>query len=116
MDQQTALAYLKEMSSDVREALLLDAGGGLLAATVEGEEAEGMAERARAVLELAGAAAAGRDQPLRQLEITTPDGEVFAYTDGARTLLVVTGRHALPALMFTDMRMTLRDLSQGTAA
>lgn len=115
MDEHAALSYLKEMSSDVREALLLDAGGTLLAATVEGEEAEALAERARSVLELAQAAAREREQPLRQLEVTTPDGEVFAYADGGRTLLVVTGRHALPALMFTDMRMTLRDLSPQAA-
>jgi hypothetical protein len=44
------------------------------------------------------------------VEVTTQRGAVFCVRDGDFTLAVVTGRFALPSLMFYDLRHVLDDL------
>jgi hypothetical protein len=109
-----ALDYLDELSTDIRGAVLLDESGAV-AAGWQGDEER--AERLREpVVELLRRAddAAGDGGPATQVEVTTSRGAVFCVRHGRWTLAVITGRFALPSLVFYDLRHALADL--GSAA
>jgi hypothetical protein len=89
-----ALAYLRELSADIRASVLLDARGERLAGP------EALVAPARALL---------RDAPA-ELEARTDAGAVFAARDGDRQLVAVTGPFALPGLTRHDLRTVLRAL------
>jgi hypothetical protein len=101
-----ALAFLGEMSPDLRGAAILGSGGELLAAT--GEEPERWREDAAALF----AAADGAEgTPVEQVHIATEQGEVFAVRNAGLAAVTVTDRFALASLMLFDMRSTLRRLA-----
>ena len=105
-----ALDYLDELSTDIRGGLLLDAGGELLAGWHgDPDRAERLREPLVELLALADGAA-GDSAPAAQIEVTTPRGAVFCVRDDDFTLAAVTGRFALPSLMFYDLRHVLDDL------
>lgn len=97
---ERALAYLAELSTDIRAAVVLSDDGKRLA----GED-----ELAGPARDLLGAT----DAPLA--EVDTPKGTVIAARSGRHALAVVVGRQALPALVRYDVRRVLMDL-EGTAA
>jgi predicted regulator of Ras-like GTPase activity (Roadblock/LC7/MglB family) len=105
-----ALAFLTEMSPDLRGAAILGPEGEVLAAT--GEEAERWAEDAAALF---AAADAAEGAPVEQVHIATEQGEVFAIRNAGLAAVAVTERFALASLMLFDMRSTLRQLAQETA-
>jgi hypothetical protein len=96
-----ALAYLGELSTDIRAAVVLDTAGRPLA----GEPA--LAEPARALLDAAPEAAA--------VEVVTERGGAFAARGASHSLCVATGRFALPALVLYDLRAVLGDLEAEAA-
>jgi hypothetical protein len=96
-----ALAYLRELSTDVRAALALDAAGEPLA----GEEA--LAAPARRLL--ARAPGAAPDGVRRE---THADGILLAARgEHGVALAVLAGRHALLPLLEHDLRTALADLA-----
>jgi hypothetical protein len=105
-----ALDYLDELSTDIRGAVLLD-GAGVVAAGWRGDadRAERLREPLAELLERADAIA-GDAGPTTQLEVTTHLGAVFCVRDERWTLAAVTGRFALPSLVFYDLRHVLQDL------
>ena len=102
-----ALAFLAEMSPDLRAAAIFDSEGAVLAA---GEEAERWRDAAAALFEVADRAGA---ESVEQVHIATEQGEVFAVRNAGMTAVAVTDRFALASLLFFDMRAVLRDLSEG---
>jgi len=102
-----ALAYLTEMSPDLRGGAILDSSGAVLAAS---EHPERWREDAAALLELADRAG---EEPVEQVHIATEQGEVFALRHAGLAAVAVTDRFALASLLFFDMRSVLRDLAQG---
>jgi len=104
-----ALAYLTEMSPDLRGAAILDSGGAVLAATSEPNR---WREDAAALLDVSDRAG---EEPVRQVHVATEQGEVFALRHAGLTALVVSERFALASLMFFDMRSVLRELAQDGA-
>ena len=94
---QLALGYLRELSADIRAGVVLDPAGALLAGP------DGLAEAARDLLAAAGDA--------REAHVTTTDGAVFAARSPSHTVVVVTGRFALPSLIRYDLRLVLGDLA-----
>lgn len=101
-----ALAYLAEMSPDVRGGVILTADGRLLAAS---SEEDGWAEAAMALL----AAAGGDDgEPVEQIHVATEQGEVFLLVHRGLAAVAVTERFVLASLMSFDMRAVLRDLGE----
>lgn len=100
-----ALAFLAEMSPDLRGAAILDPGGAVLAATGERERWGEDAAALFAVADRAG------PEPAEQIHVATEQGEVFALRHGGFAAVAVTERFALASLMFFDMRATLRDLA-----
>jgi predicted regulator of Ras-like GTPase activity (Roadblock/LC7/MglB family) len=104
---EAGLAFLVEMSPDLRGAAIVAAGGEVLAASGDserwGEDVAGL---------FAVADAAG-DEPAEQVHVATEQGEVFALRHDGLTAVAVTDRFALASLMFFDMRAVLRDVSRG---
>jgi hypothetical protein len=105
-----ALDYLDELSTDIRGAILLDASGELAAGWQGDEErAERLREPLVELLRRADAVV-GEGGPASQVEVTTGRGAVFCVRDERWTLAAVTGRFALPSLVFYDLRHVLGDL------
>jgi len=103
----SALAYLTEMSPDLRAGAILEAGGSVLAAS---DRPERWREDVATLLEVADGAGG---EPIEQAHIATEQGEVFAVRHAGLTAIAVTDRFALASLLFFDMRAVLRDLSEG---
>jgi len=102
---EAALAFLGEMSPDLRGAAILDAGGAVLAAA---GDADRWAEDVAALFAVADRAGG---EPAEQIHVATEQGEVFALRHAGLAAVAVTERFALASLMFFDMRSTLRDLA-----
>jgi predicted regulator of Ras-like GTPase activity (Roadblock/LC7/MglB family) len=102
-----ALAYLAEMSLDLRGAAILGDGGAVLAAS---DEPGRWREDTAALFEVADRAGG---EPVEQVHIGTEQGEVFALRHAGLVAVVVTERFALASLTFFDMRAVLRDLAAG---
>ncbi len=106
-DAEHALAFLAEMSPDLRGGAILDSKGAVLAAS---EHPDRWREDAAALL---GVADRAGSEPVAQIHIATEQGEVFAVRHGGLAAVAVTERFALASLMFFDMRSVLRDLARG---
>jgi predicted regulator of Ras-like GTPase activity (Roadblock/LC7/MglB family) len=103
---EAALAFLAEMSPDLRGAAIVGPAGRVLAAT--GEEPERWEADAEALF---AAADAAEEAPVEQVHIATEQGEVFAIRNAGLAAVAVTDRFALASLMLFDMRSTLRQLA-----
>jgi predicted regulator of Ras-like GTPase activity (Roadblock/LC7/MglB family) len=102
---EAALAYLTEMSPDLRGGAILAGDGAVLAAS---DHADRWREDAAALL---GVADGAGEEPVEQVHIATEQGEVFALRHAGMAAIAVTERFALASLMFFDMRSILRDLA-----
>jgi predicted regulator of Ras-like GTPase activity (Roadblock/LC7/MglB family) len=103
----SALAYLTEMSPDLRGGAILGPSGAVLAAS---DSPDRWGEDAAALLEVADRAG---EEPVEQIHIATEQGEVFALRHAGLAAVAVSERFALASLMFFDMRSVLRDLAAG---
>jgi hypothetical protein len=109
---ELALDYLDELSTDIEAAVVLDRGARVAAATGEDDERKGrmrdlvveLLDRASEVTPAAG---------IDQVEVTTPEGSVFAVRGTDWTVAVVAGRKPLSSLMFYDLRNVVADLGRG---
>jgi predicted regulator of Ras-like GTPase activity (Roadblock/LC7/MglB family) len=102
---EAALAFLGEMSLDLRGAAILGSDGSVLAAAGEHDRWQEDAAALFAVADRAGG------EPAEQVHVATEQGEVFALRHAGLGAVAVTERFALASLMFFDMRSTLRDLA-----
>lgn len=102
-----ALAYLTEMSPDLRGAAILGREGAVLAAS--GDPGR-WREDAAALFEVADRAGG---EPVEQVHVGTEQGEVFALRHAGLAAVAVTERFALASLTFFDLRALLRDLAAG---
>jgi predicted regulator of Ras-like GTPase activity (Roadblock/LC7/MglB family) len=107
---EAAVAFLTEMTPDLRGAAILDADGAVLAAS--GEE-EGWGQAARALL---AAADQADSEPVEQAHVATEKGEAFLLRHDGLVAVAVSERFALASLLFFDMRQALRDLALGRGA
>jgi predicted regulator of Ras-like GTPase activity (Roadblock/LC7/MglB family) len=104
---ESALAYLTEMSPDLRGGAILAADGSVLAASGRPDR---WREDATALLDVADRAGG---EPVEQVHMATEQGEVFAVRHAGLAAVAVTDRFALASLMLFDMRSVLRDLAGG---
>lgn len=114
MSPAEALAELADVSTQVREAVLLEREGGVLASTLSDEaRASDLAETARAALE-----AAGRIRPegpqVTALEAAVPGGSLFVAAANGHVVAATTGPDEPAGLVLYDLRTCLRRL--GAAA
>lgn len=100
-----ALAFLTEMSADLRGAAILDSGGKVLAAS---GDADRWAAPAAALLVAADEA---DEAPVEQIHVASEGGEVFALRHSGLVAIAVTDRFVLSSLMAFDMRAVLRRLA-----
>jgi predicted regulator of Ras-like GTPase activity (Roadblock/LC7/MglB family) len=105
-DAEAALAFLTEMSPDLRGGAILTADGTVLASSGDGAA---WATEAVALLQVADAAGT---EAVEQLHVATQAGEVFALREAGFAAVVVTERFALASLVFFDMRSALRQLGK----
>jgi predicted regulator of Ras-like GTPase activity (Roadblock/LC7/MglB family) len=103
---EAALAYLAEMSPDLRGAAILGSDGEVLAASA-GKPGERWHEDATALF---AAADAAEGVPVEQIHIATEQGEVFAIRNEGLAAVAVTDRFALASLLLFDLRSMLREL------
>jgi predicted regulator of Ras-like GTPase activity (Roadblock/LC7/MglB family) len=106
-DAEAALAFLTEMSPDLRGGAILTADGTVVASSGDGAA---WATEAVALLQVADAAGT---EAVEQLHVATQAGEVFALREAGYAAVVVTERFALASLVFFDMRSALRELGKG---
>lgn len=102
---EAALAFLTEMSPDLRGAAILDSAGAALAASGDPKRWQEDAAALFAVADRAG------EEPVEQVHVATEQGEVFALRHAGLAAVAVTERFALASLTFFDMRASLRDLA-----
>ena len=96
-----ALEYLRQLSADVRDGVVLATDGTLLA----GEEA--VAAPARELL-------AALPDP--EVEVTTAGGVVFAARSARHAVVLACGTFALSGLQRHDLRTVLADLEEPAEA
>lgn len=104
-----ALAFLTEMSADLRGAAIIDSEGEVLAAT--GGDASDWAAPAAALL---AAADAAEGEPVEQIHVAGESGEVFALRHADLVAIAVTDRFVLSSLMAFDMRAVMRRLADSS--
>jgi predicted regulator of Ras-like GTPase activity (Roadblock/LC7/MglB family) len=100
-----ALAYLTEMSADLRGAAILGPDGAVLAASGHPDRWREDVAALFAVADEAGG------EPVEQVHMGTEQGEVFALRHAGLAAVAVTERFALASLTFFDLRSLLRDLA-----
>jgi predicted regulator of Ras-like GTPase activity (Roadblock/LC7/MglB family) len=100
-----ALAYLTEMSADLRGAAILGPEGVVLAASSHPDRWREDVAALFAVADEAGG------EQVEQVHMGTEQGEVFALRHAGLAAVAVTERFALASLTFFDLRSLLRDLA-----
>ncbi len=99
---ELAIAYVRELSADVRAVVVLDAGGERLAG------ARALHGPAREVISALGAAT--------EAAIRVPEGVVVAVRSAERALVAVSGPLALLGPTLLDARIALDSAAQGQIA
>ena len=102
---ERALAFLNEMSVDIRGGAILAADGHALAASGD------PATWGPAAAALFDAADLAEGRPADQVHVGTERGEVFAVREAGFAAVAVTDRFTLASLIAFDMRAALRDLA-----
>jgi hypothetical protein len=106
VDAAQALAELREISSQVDVAVVVDESGAILGSTHGNPER--LADAGKLLLERA---AGLRDGPEPvQLEASLAGGTVFVLRDGGRTIVAATGPEPTAGLVFYDLKTALRSL------
>jgi predicted regulator of Ras-like GTPase activity (Roadblock/LC7/MglB family) len=110
MSPAEALADLADLSTQVREAVLVEREGAVLASTLpDGERAREFADAARAALDAA-ERARSQDTEVTALEAALPGGSLFVAAGGRLLLAATTGPDEPASLVLYDLRTCLRKL------
>ena len=118
MDAAAALERLRDISSQVRTAVIFERGGQVVGSTLADEE------RARRVSEEAERLLAEAEQQrdptdgggeFAQLEIALRGGSVFVVRDGDRLIAATTPPEPTVGLVFYDLKSCLRELETPVA-
>ena len=111
---ELALRYLLELSSDIRQAMLVDADGSLVAAAPQRPPGR-LAELAAELSSEAGAAFGAGGEPV-EIDAACDGGTVFLIRSGEGAMICLTERSVLPALIFYDMHAVLTDIERAAGA
>ena len=104
-EPSAALAELTDISTQIEAAVLFDADGKVVAATIPEERAARVATSAKALLEQAGQIGEGE---LTQVEASTADGSLFVVRDGPTMIAASTSAGPTAGLVFYDLKSALR--------
>jgi predicted regulator of Ras-like GTPase activity (Roadblock/LC7/MglB family) len=118
MDAAAALERLRDISSQVRTAVIFERGGQVVGSTLADEErAKRVAEEAERLL----AETERQREPTEgggefaQLEIALQGGSVFVVRDGDRLIAATTPPEPTVGLVFYDLKSCLRELETPVA-
>jgi predicted regulator of Ras-like GTPase activity (Roadblock/LC7/MglB family) len=111
-EPNAALAQLTDISTQIEAAVLFDADGKVVAATIPEERAARVATSAKALLEQAGQIG---DGDLTQVEASTADGSLFVVTDGSTMIAASTSAEPTAGLVFYDLKIALREAAKPAA-
>jgi hypothetical protein len=111
MDADAALAELTELSTQVEAVVLTDASGSVLASTLAGAEAERLARVGGDLLDTVAAVRPGAGAPTR-VEVSLPEGSVFAVGEAGRRIVATTVPEPTAGLVLYDLRTCLRRLDE----
>ncbi len=113
MNAEQALAELTAISAQIDSAVVFDASGSVLAATLaDAERSRRVAESSHKLL-----AAAAQTRPslggegVRQLEAATPEGHVFVVREGDQVVAATTAPNPTAGLVLFDLRTCLRNVA-----
>lgn len=118
MDAAAALERLREISSQVRAAVIFERGGKVVGSTfADDERAKDVAEEAEALLTEAEQRRDAGDEAAEfaQLEVALQGGSVFVVRDGDRLIAATTQPEPTVGLVFYDLKSCLRDLDTPAA-
>ena len=113
MDAAAALERLREISSQVRAAVIFERGGKVFGSTfADDQRAKDVAEEAEALLTEAEQRRDAGDEvaEFAQLEVALQGGSVFVVRDGDRLIAATTQPEPTVGLVFYDLKSCLRDL------
>jgi predicted regulator of Ras-like GTPase activity (Roadblock/LC7/MglB family) len=113
MDAAAALERLREISSQVRAAVIFERGGKVVDSTfADDQRAKDVAEEAEALLTEAEQRRDAGDEAAEfaQLEVALQGGSVFVVRDGDRLIAATTQPEPTVGLVFYDLKSCLRDL------
>src|SRR3954462_5041897 len=113
MDAAAAIERLREISSQVRAAVIFERGGKIVGSTLADEQrAKDVAGEAEALLTEAEQRREAADQPgeFGQLEVALQAGSVFVVRDGDRLIAATTQPEPTVGLVFYDLKSCLREL------
>ncbi|MGN6429708.1 MAG: hypothetical protein ACTHNB_03115 [Gaiellaceae bacterium] len=112
MDAAAALERLREISSQVRAAVIFERGGKVVGSTLGDEErAKQVAAEAESLLDDAEQRRrADGEAEFAQLDVALRDGSVFVVRDGKRLIVATTAPEPTVGLVFYDLKSTLREL------
>jgi predicted regulator of Ras-like GTPase activity (Roadblock/LC7/MglB family) len=118
MDAAAALERLREISSQVRTAVIFERGGKVVGSTfADDQRANDVAEEAEALLTEAEQRRDAGDEAAEfaQLEVALQGGSVFVVRDGDRLIAATTQPEPTVGLVFYDLKSCLRDLETPAA-
>jgi len=111
---QLALQYLLELSSDIRLALFLDSDGGVIAAAPEAPGAR-LSELSGQLAAQAAGLFGANGEPV-EIDAACDGGSVFLIHSGEGSMVCLTDRSVLHALIFYDMHAVLKDIDRAAVA
>jgi predicted regulator of Ras-like GTPase activity (Roadblock/LC7/MglB family) len=112
MDASAALERLRDISSQVRSAVVFDRNGKVLGSTLgDDERAAGVAREAQELLVAAEARSSGGGE-FAQLEVALQRGSVFVVRDAERLIAATTPPEPTVGLVFYDLKSCLRELDE----
>ena len=118
MDAAAALERLREISSQVRAAVIFERGGKVVGSTFADDlRAKDVAAEAEALLTEAEQRrdAGGEAAEFAQLEVALQGGSVFVVRDGDRLIAATPQPEPTVGLVFYDLKSCLRDLDTPAA-
>ncbi len=117
MDAAAALERLREISSQVRAAVVFERGGKIVGSTLADEQrAKQVAEEAEALLaEAEQRADRTNGGEFAQLEVALKTGSVFVVRDGERLIAATTPPEPTVGLVFYDLKSCLRGVAEEPA-
>jgi predicted regulator of Ras-like GTPase activity (Roadblock/LC7/MglB family) len=115
MEASAALDRLRDISSQVRGAVIFERGGEVVGSTLgDDERGKRVAQEAEALLAEAEKHRneAGSDGEFAQLEVALQGGSVFIVRDGDRLIAATTPPEPTVGLVFYDLKSCLRELAE----
>lgn len=118
MDATAALERLRDISSQVRSAVVFDGGGNVLGSTIgDSERAESVAREASELLAEAERHKHAEGSPeFAQLEVALQAGSVFVVRHDERAIAATTPPEPTVGLVFYDLKSCLRELEEPAPA